>query len=164
MRTPGGRAARDRMLLAVPLLGPLFDKLYQSRSFRSVGTLIDAGVPLSDVLVLARDMSANHCYRELWTAVHTAVTNGEHLATPMADFPFIPEPVREMINCGDRTGRLGQVFVSLGEFIEEEYDRAMKTMCQLLEPIMIFVMGGIVGMVALALLLPLFGAASVAAR
>jgi type II secretory pathway component PulF len=69
-----------------------------------------------------------------------------------------------MINCGDRTGRLGQVFVSLGEFIEEEYDGAMKTMCQLLEPIMIFVMGGIVGMVALALLLPLFGAASVAAR
>lgn len=69
-----------------------------------------------------------------------------------------------MIDCGDGAGRLGPVFGSLAGFIEEEYDQAMKGLCQLLEPIMIIFVGGIIGMVAIALLLPMFGSASIAAH
>ena len=164
LRTPGGRAACDRLLLGLPLVGPLFNKLYQSRSFRAIGTLLDVGVPLSEVLLLARDMSANHCYRELWTSVHESVTRGDHVAVPMASFAFVPEPVRQMIDCGDRSGRLAQVFGSLAGFIEEEYDQAMKGLCQLLEPAMIVFIGGIIGLVTVALLLPMFGSAFVASH
>lgn len=164
LKSERGRAAADALLLRLPLMGPLFNKLYQSRSFRAVGTLLEVGVPLSEVLLLARDMSPNHCYRQLWTSVHDAVTRGEHVAVPLAKYGFVPEPVRQMIDCGDRSGRLAHVFGSLGGFIEEEYDQAMRGLCQLLEPAMIVFIGGIIGFVALALLLPMFGSAFVASH
>jgi type II secretory pathway component PulF len=162
-RTKAGRWRVDGLLLTLPVVGNLLNKLYQGRSFRSIATLVDVGVPLSDVLALTGNMSANRRYREMWDAVQTAVTNGEHIAAPMAAYPMIPEPVRQMIDCGDRAGRLGPVFDRLAGFIEEEYDQAMKNVCQLLEPALIVVIGGVIGFVAIALLLPLFRSASVAA-
>jgi type II secretory pathway component PulF len=164
LRTPWGRKLKDNAQLRLPLLGDVFNKFYQGRSFRTMGMLIEAGVPLSEVLELARSMSANTRYQKLWAAVHDGVTTGEHVATRMATFKFMPESIVHMIDCGDRAGRLSTVLQRLSEFIEEEYDQAMKTLCQFVEPLMIVLMGSIIGFVAISLLLPMFGAGNVMAK
>jgi type IV pilus assembly protein PilC len=164
IRTPWGRDLRDSAQLHLPLLGAVFNKFYQGRSFRTMGMLIEAGVPLSEVLELARSMSANTRYQKLWAAVHDGVTTGEHVATRMANFKFMPESIIHMIDCGDRAGRLSTVLQRLSEFIEEEYDQAMKTLCQFVEPLMIVLMGSIIGFVAISLLLPMFGAGNIMAQ
>jgi type IV pilus assembly protein PilC len=164
LRTAWGRAARDSAQLNLPLLGDVFNKYFQGRSFRTMGMLMDAGVPLTEVLELARSMSSNTSYQRLWAEVHEGVRNGEHIAARLPKFSMIPEPVVHMIDCGDRAGRLSTVLSRLAEFIEEEYDTAMKTLCQFVEPLMIMVMGGIIGFVAISLLLPMFGAGKVLAK
>jgi type IV pilus assembly protein PilC len=164
LRTPWGRTARDVAQLRLPLLGNVFNKYFQSRSFRTLGMLMDAGVPLTEVLELARCLSSNTCYQRLWAEVHEGVRNGEHISARMPKFSVIPEPDVHMIDCGDRTGRLSTVLTRLAEYIEEEYDTAMKTLCQFVEPLMIVVMGGIIGFVAISLLLPMFGAGKVMAK
>jgi type IV pilus assembly protein PilC len=164
LRTQWGRAAKDAAQLGLPLLGDVFNKYYQGRALRTMGMLMDAGVPLTEVLELAQSMSSNTCYQRLWAEVQEGVRNGEHIAERMPKFKVISEPVIQMIDCGDRAGRLSTVLTRLAEFIEEEYDTAMKTLCQFIEPLMIVVMGGIIGFVAISLLLPMFGAGRVLAK
>jgi len=164
LRTRWGRNAKDAAQLGLPLLGDVFNKYFQGRAFRTMGMLMDAGVPLSEVLELARSMSSNTRYQLLWSEVLEGVRNGEHIAQRMPKFNVISEPVVHMIDCGDRAGRLSTVLARLAEFIEEEYDTAMKTLCQFIEPLMIVVMGGIIGFVAISLLLPMFGAGRVLAK
>jgi type II secretory pathway component PulF len=164
LRTTTGRAAADRVQLSLPLFGEVLNKMFQSRAFRALATLIEAGVPLADALRLIRSMSSNICYARLWSDVERSVTNGEHIATAMRGFAFFPESVTQMIDSGDRAGRLGLVCHRLAEFIEEEYDQAIKTVAQMVEPLMILVMGSIIGFVAIALLLPVFKASTLVGR
>jgi len=164
LKTDAGGRIRDEAQLRIPLLGDVFNKFFQGRSFRAMGMLIESGVPLGEVLELAQNMSSNSCYRRMWASVEQGVTNGEHIAARLAEFKMIPESVVHMIDCGDRSGRLSMVFVKLATFIEEEYDSAMKTLCQFIEPLMIVLMGAIIGFVAISLLLPMFTAASTLAK
>jgi type IV pilus assembly protein PilC len=164
LKTKLGGRMRDEVQLRMPLLGDVFNKFFQGRSFRTMGMLIEAGVPLSEVLELAQNMSSNSCYRRMWQAVEEGVTNGEHIAARLAEHKMIPESVVHMIDCGDRSGRLSSVLVRLAAFIEDEYDSAVKTLCQFVEPLMIVLMGGIIGFVAISLLLPMFGAGQALAK
>jgi type II secretory pathway component PulF len=163
-RTPKGREFRDRMQLRIPLLGTLLSTLFQGRTFRALGTLLDAGVPVDKALRLAQEMSSNTLYRKLWVRVETGVTNGERIPVSLAQEKLLSESVVQMIDCGDRSGKLGYVFNRLADFLEQEYDRALKVVSQFVEPLMIIVMGGIIGFVAIAMLLPMFKVASVVAR
>jgi type IV pilus assembly protein PilC len=163
-RTPGGRVIRDRIQLKVPLLGNLFSQLFQGRTFRALGTLIEAGVPIAHTLRLAQEMSSNTFYRRLWARVEEGVTNGERIPALLNETRLLPESVVHMIDCGDRSGRLGFVFNRLADFIEQEYDRALKVLSQFVEPFMILLMGGIIGFVAISMLLPMFKVASVVAK
>ncbi len=164
LKTKLGRRVRDEVQLRTPLIGDVFNKFFLGRSFRTMGMLIESGVPLSEVLELAQNMSSNYCYRRMWLDVEDGVTNGEHIATRMAEHKMIPESVVHMIDCGDRSGRLSIVLVRLAAFIEEEYDASIKTLCQFVEPLMIVLMGSIIGFVAISLLLPMFGAGNALAK
>jgi type II secretory pathway component PulF len=164
LKTKLGGRMKDEFQLRTPLLGDVFNKFFQGRSFRTMGMLIESGVPLSEVLELAQNMSPNTCYRKMWAAVEEGVTNGEHIAQRMAEHKMIPESVVHMIDCGDRSGRLSIVLVRLAAFIEEEYDSAMKQLCQFVEPLMIVLMGSIIGFVAISLLLPMFNAGTALAK
>jgi type IV pilus assembly protein PilC len=157
--TAGGRATFDWLLLRVPVLSGIFHKLYQSRAFRAIGTLTEAGVPLSETLLLVRTMSTNTWYERLWASVEHEVENGQRIATPLLQSSLIPESVSQMIDSGDRSGRLGLVFTRLADYIEAEYEEAIKTGSRFIEPLMILIMGSVIGFVAIAMLLPMFGAA-----
>jgi type IV pilus assembly protein PilC len=163
-RTAGGRVIRDRIQLKLPFFGYLFAQLFQGRTFRALGTLIEAGVPIAQTLRLAQEMSSNTFYRRLWARVEEGVTNGERIPALLNETRLMPESVVHMIDCGDRSGRLGFVFNRLADFIEQEYDRALKVLSQFVEPLMILLMGSIIGFVAISMLLPMFKVASVVAK
>jgi type IV pilus assembly protein PilC len=125
---------------------------------------MDAGVPLSDVLSLVRTISTNSAYTRLWARVEEGVKNGERITVQLKQSRYISEIVLQMIDCGDRAGRLGQVLSRLADVLEDEYDQSIKTISQFIEPLMIIVMGGIIGFVAMSLMLPMFSASSLAAH
>lgn len=164
MRRPGGRALFDRVQLRLPVLGSVINKLLQSRAFRAFGTLAESGVPVDEILRLIRNTTGNTCYRALWAKAEEDVQNGQRLSVPLAASALIPPSVVQMIDCAERTGRIGKVFARLAEFAEKEYDQAITTTSQMLEPVMILVMGSVIGFVAIALLLPIFKSATVMAH
>ena len=164
LRTSHGKQVADYAQLKVPLVGNLLNKLDQSRTFRTLATLIEAGVPLTDTLALVRNISINSHYSTIWGDVERGVKSGERITRALARSPHISESIIQMIDCGDRSGRLGMVFTKLSDVIEQEYDEAIKTVAQFIEPIMILVMGGLIGFIAIALLLPMFKVSSVVAN
>ena len=163
LRTAAGKSAFDQLILNLPVVGQIVRGMQQSQACNTLGTLLRAGVPLLDTLAMVRQSSANVHYQNLWTDVIKAVRGGDRLASPMFESPLIPEPVAQMIDSGDRSGKLGQVLSRLGEVLEEQHRQAIKNATQLLEPAMIIIMGAIIGFIAIALLLPLFSAGRVMA-
>jgi len=159
-----GRRQLDVLSLRVPVVSNVMHKLCQSRMFRAMAILLDAGVPLIDAIDIVKEVVANHAYKALWVRVDEHIRHGENLSTPLLASPLVPESVTHMIESGERSGRLPFVFARLADFIEDEYDRAVKTATQFIEPCMILCMGGIVGFIAAALMLPLFQASQVAGR
>jgi type IV pilus assembly protein PilC len=149
------------MLIRLPVLRTIFNPLYQSRTFRTFSVLLDTGVPLVDALAIVRDVSPNVYYQKLWMEVDENIRHGESLAGPLLHSDLIPESIAQMIDNGDRSGKLSLVFTRLADFVEEEYNQALRTTTQMIEPLMILLMGSVIGFIAASLMLPLFQAGKV---
>ena len=162
-RTATGRRFFDWVKLNAPLFKHLFTQLYVSRSTRTMGTIVNAGVPMLDAVAITKQVTANTYYEQLWDEVSQGLEQGMQLSDPLAKSQLIPKPIVQMIRSGEKSGRLGQILCRIGEFSEEEFDRAVKASTQFIEPLMIGVMGTIIGFVAIALLLPIFSVGKVAA-
>ena len=160
-RSAGGRYLIDRLKIGVPVLGPLFRQLYVTRSVRTMGTMIDAGVPVLDMIDIVRDVTRNAVFEELWDTVHERLQRGAQLSDALFESPLIPRSVSQMIYAGEKSGRLGATMNKIAHFTEEEFDEQIRTTTNLIEPAMVGLMGGIVGFVAIALLLPIFSVSSV---
>ncbi|MBB6430038.1 type II secretion system F family protein [Algisphaera agarilytica] len=161
MRTHAGRRVFDRVKLSSPIFGDLFSKLYVTRSTRTMGTMINAGVPVLDMIAIVKDVTRNALYEDLWETVDDRLRQGAQLSDALFDSPLIPRSVAQMIYAGEKSGRLGQTMEKIAGFTEEEFDEQIKTTTNLIEPTMVAIMGGIVGFVAIALLLPIFSVSSV---
>ena len=162
-RTPTGRQWFDWLKLNTPLFRHLFTQLYVSRSTRTMGTIVNAGVPMLDAVAITKQVSVNCYFEQLWDQVSEGLEQGMQLSDPLAKSTLIPKSIVQMIRSGEKSGRLGQILCRIGEFSEEEFDRAVKASTQFIEPVMIGVMGSIIGFVAIALLLPIFSVGKVAA-
>jgi type IV pilus assembly protein PilC len=160
-RTRIGKTQIDRMLIRLPVLRSIFNPLYQSRTFRTFSVLLDTGVPLVEALAIVRDVTPNVFYQRLWMEVDEHIRHGEPLAGPLLQSDLIPESIAQMIDNGDRSGKLGLVFTRLADFVEEEYNQALRTATQMIEPLMILMMGSVIGFIAASLMLPLFQAGRV---
>ena len=163
MKTHAGRRVLDRLKLASPIFGELFAKLYVTRATRTMGTMINAGVPVLDMISIVKDVTRNSLYEDLWTKVDDRLRQGAQLSDALFDSPLIPRSVAQMIYAGEKSGRLGQTMEKIAGFTEEEFDEQIKTTTNLIEPTMVAIMGGIVGFVAIALLLPIFSVSTVVA-
>ena len=155
-RTSLAKQQRDFLAIKLPVFSGIFRALYQSRVFRASAVLLDAGVSIIDVMKIIQDVVPNTQYRNLWREVDDQIQRGEHLAGPLLSSSLVSESVAQMIDSGDRSGKLGLVFSRLADFMEQEYDRAIRTATQFIEPCMILCMGSIIGFVAASLMLPLF--------
>lgn len=155
-RTPQGRQFLDWMKISVPLLGPMYRKVTISRSIRTLGTLLSSGIPMLDALQLASDVTANVWYERLWRNVSQDVTEGKQICQSLSGEPLFPPMLVQMISAGEQTGRLGPVLERVSNFYDQEVETSLKTLTSLIEPLMITLMGGVVGGIALALMLPIF--------
>lgn len=160
--TAAGRRFFDWVKLSVPVMRNLFTQLYVTRSCRTLGTMINAGVPMLDAVEITKQVTNNSYFEELWDEVDQHLRQGMQLSDPLFKSPLMPRSVVQMIRSGEKSGRLGQVLGRVAEFTEEEFDRAVKGATQFIEPVMIVVMGSLIGFVAISLLLPIFSVGQVA--
>lgn len=161
IKTHQGKRLFDRSKLIAPVFGNLFSQLYVTRATRTMGTMISAGVPVLDMVLIVRDVTRNAMFEELWDDVDERLRRGAQLSDALFESPLIPRSVAQMIYAGERSGRLGPTMDKIAHFTEEEFDEQIKTTTNLIEPTMVAIMGGIIGFVAIALLLPIFSVSTV---
>jgi type IV pilus assembly protein PilC len=164
LKTQSGKRAADWLQLHVPLLGKMFRKLHLARSIRMIGTMAGAGVPLTDAVSTANDLSNNVYFRELWTGVLEKIQTGRQLWECLNENPLVPRAVSQMIHSGEKAGKLSFVMDQVSMFAETELKEQIGELTRYIEPLMIVIMGVIIGGVALALLLPIFTISRVVAH
>ena len=154
-KTNFGRAATDIVLLRVPVLGTLMRKTAIARFTRTLGTLISAGVPILEAVLITRDTSGNYVFEKALTQVHDSIREGETFAVPLRASKTCDAIVVNMIDVGEETGDLDVMLMKIADNYDEEVDVAVASLLSLLEPFMVVVLGGIVLLIVLALFLPL---------
>jgi len=142
--------------LMVPLFKKMFRALYISRSLHTMGQLVNAGVPILDTLSITAEISGNVLYRRMWRSVFSAVKQGKKLSMPLAKSPLLPRAVVQMINAGEESGKLGEVLDEVSDFYAKELKSVIKSVTAMIEPLMIVLMGSIVGFIAMSIILPIF--------
>lgn len=162
-RTATGQRVIDYAKIHSPIIGRLFQKLYITRATRTMGTMINSGVSVLDMVSIVRQVTDNIFFRDLWDEVDERLRQGSQLSEPLFASPLIPRSISQMIFSGERSGRLGRVMEKIAAYTEDEFDDAVKTTTQFIEPLMIGIMGGIIGFVAISLLLPIFSVSTVVA-
>jgi type IV pilus assembly protein PilC len=155
-RTQPGRRVVHYLQLHLPLVGPMFRKLHLARSMRMIGTMAGAGIPLTDCVSTANDLCGNVYFQELWTHVLERIQHGRQLWETMMDHPLVPRSIAQMILSGEKSGKLSLVMDQVSGFAEQELKEQIADLTRYIEPLMIMIMGLIIGGVALALLLPIF--------
>jgi len=164
LKTRGGRILLHRVLLNTPLIGPMCQKACLARSLRTMATMVSSGVGLLDGLAITAQAAGNHFYAVLWNELAQSIREGSGLAETLFGYKLIPRTITQMIDAGERTGRLAEVMDRVAGFVEEDLKVAIKTITSMIEPVMIIVMGLLVGGIALALLLPVFSISKVVAQ
>jgi type IV pilus assembly protein PilC len=154
--TYGGRRTIDRMILKLPVLGVLMQKIAVSRFCRTLATLISSGVPILDGLEITARTSGNAIIEDAIMAVRKAVESGMTLAQPLKESGVFPAMVVQMIGVGEQTGALDAMLSKIADFYEDEVDQAVANLLTLLEPIMIMFLGVTVGGIVISMYLPLF--------
>jgi type IV pilus assembly protein PilC len=153
--TRRGRLWFDGFKLRMPVLGPVFRKLAIARFTRTLGTLISSGVPILQALNIIKEATGNAVVGRLAGRVHENVEQGESIAAPLRESRIFPAMVVGMVDVGEQTGALPEMLNKVADNYDEEVDNAVSAMTSLLEPIMIVVLGVIVGCIVVALFLPL---------
>ena len=151
-----GRCCIDWLRLHVPLIGPLYAKLYLTRSASTMATLFAAGVSLPDIIRIARSVTSNTFFDRMWDAMERDVRGGEVLSRSVAESPYVSASVASMIASGERAGELEIVMEKVASYSEDELEHSVKNLTTMLEPLMVIFLGLLVGSVALSLLLPIF--------
>ncbi len=164
LRTPTGRYHADRARLKLPAIGKLYEKVYISRSFRTLATMLSSGVDVLDGMRIAAGVAGNRLYRDMWLRVADGLKQGRTLSEEMFSTSLIPRGVAQMVASGDKTGRLASVMERIADFCESDLKIGIKAMTSMIEPVMIVIMGLIVGGIAMALLLPIFSISKVVAN
>jgi type IV pilus assembly protein PilC len=155
-RTELGGWWLDKMRLNIPVVKGMFRALYISRSLHTMGQLINAGVPMLDTLAITGDISGNRMFKAMWKSVYTSVKQGKKIAAPLNRATLLPKAVTQMITAGEESGKLGEVLDEISAYYQKTLKDKIKAVTSMIEPIMIIVMGSVVGFIAMAIILPIF--------
>ncbi len=146
----------DKLKLGVPVVRAMFKALYISRSLQTMGQLINAGVPMLDTLAITGDISGNRLYKNMWRTVYGNVKQGKKIAQPLNRTTLLPRAVTQMISAGEESGKLGEVLDEISTYYAKQLRERIKAVTSMIEPIMIIIMGSVVGFIAMAIILPIF--------
>ncbi len=155
-KTNRGHLWIDRFLLRVPVIGGLLLKASIARFTRTLGTLVSAGVPILDSLSITSRTAGNRVVEQAGFAVRESITQGKTMAEPLIESGVFPPMVCQMIGAGEMTGALDQMLSKIADFYEDEVDTAVATLTSLMEPLVIVVLGTVIGGLVIAMYLPIF--------
>ncbi len=151
----GGRYVLDFVGLKIPVFGTLLQKSAVARFTRTLGTLISAGVPILEAILITRETAGNEVYSRAMEKVHDSIREGESFAAPLRATRVCDGLVTNMIDVGEETGELDKMLLKIADNYEEDIDVAVASLVSLLEPLMVVLLGSIVGFIVIALFLPL---------
>ncbi|MGH2920064.1 MAG: type II secretion system F family protein [Solirubrobacteraceae bacterium] len=156
-KTAKGRSIWQRFLLRIPFkIGDIFQKVALARWSRTFSALMGAGVPLLQAIDITSQTAGNVVVEDAMTKVTESVKAGGTIAQPLMDSPVFPSMVGHMVKVGEETGALTTMLTKIGDFYEDQVEAAVKALTSILEPVMIVLVGGIVGFIVISMYLPLF--------
>jgi type IV pilus assembly protein PilC len=156
-RRPEGRLFTDRVLLGIPLLGKILARTAVARFSLTLATLLGSGVPLLKGLEVAAASSGNSVFQQALRSVRKEVLNGRAVFRPMEESGVFPPLVTRMVAVGEEAGELDKMLEHLSDFYEEESEQAVSQMMTALEPVLVVLLGVLVGGIVLSMYLPIFG-------
>jgi type IV pilus assembly protein PilC len=155
-RSPALRLKVDRFKLRLPVFGSLFTKLAISRWARTLGTLLAVGVPIIRALEIVGGTAGNAVIAEAMEDVKAAVRVGAPISRPLAKHPLFPSMVVQMMEVGEQTGQTSQMLDKVADFYEDEANTATESLTSALEPLMVVLLGAVIGVMVVCLYLPMF--------
>jgi type IV pilus assembly protein PilC len=154
--TKSGRLRTDRAFLRFPVLGAVLRKSAVSRFTRTLGTLIGSGVPILQGLEITAKTAGNKVLEQAIDKTSHSISQGDTIAEPLAESGVFPPMVVQMIAIGEQTGALDEMLAKIADFYDEEVDAAVEALTAAIEPLMIVLMGTMVGGMLIAMYLPMF--------
>jgi len=154
--TPAGRSMHDSTMLRIPVIGTLQRRTVVARFARTLGTLVQSGVPILQALQITKDTAGNVMLSNAIAKIYNSVREGEAVAVPMRATNMFPDMVTSMVEVGEEIGQLPDMLMKVADVYEEEVDNSVASLTSIIEPVMIVVLAGIVGSVVFAVFLPMF--------
>jgi type II secretory pathway component PulF len=151
-----GRMLRDRFFVGGPLISGLSNKIYTCEMLRTLGYLMESHVPLLEAINVTIPTIWNQYYRRFLDEIRNTVDQGGRFAQPFAANPHIPQTVTQMVTIGEEVGKLPMVMLRLARFYDTEIEQELKKFAAKLEPAALVIMGGVVGLIVSAVILPMF--------
>ncbi len=159
--TDKGEFAIDKMLLHMPIVGILLRRIAVAKFTRTLGTMIQSGVPILDALNVVARTAGNRIIEQAVFRVADSITEGRTIAEPLEETGVFPSMVVQMINVGESTGALDVMLEKIADFYDEEVDQAVDNLTAAIEPLMMVFLGGLIGGLVIAMYLPIFKLSSV---
>jgi type IV pilus assembly protein PilC len=154
--TPAGRRFIDQLLLKIPIIGVLLQKIAIARFTKTLSTLISSGIPILEGLDITSRAAGNVIYEETIKKIQKEVEAGKNMTTPMEDSGKFPTMVIQMVNVGEQTGELDSMMDRVATFYEDEVDRSVANLMSLLEPLLLVFLGCTIGTIVVSMYLPMF--------
>lgn len=154
--TPSGRRTMDRIFLQLPLFGDLVQKTATARFCRTFGSLSRSGVPILTSLEIVRDTAGNQVISDAIDEARKEIQTGGMISLALQKHRVFPIMAIQMISIGEETGELDQMLMKVADFYEDEVEQAVKALTSIMEPLMIIVLGGMVGSILISMYLPMF--------
>jgi len=145
----------DKVSLHIPILGKILQKTVIARTTRTLGTLVASGVPILEAIIIARDTAGNAVFSRAFDTIYTAIREGESIAVPLKQTGVCDDIVVNMVDVGEETGALDEMLYKVADVYDEEVEVLVQGLVNLLEPIMVVILGVIVGFIVIALFYPL---------
>lgn len=156
-RSVEGRRVGGIYILKIPILGEVYKKIFISRFCETAGTLINGGIPVVTAFEVAGESTGNYVYQKIGYKVADAVKKGESISSILKkDYEYLPPLVSQMVAVGEGTGRLDSILKKVAGYFQKEVDRAFGTMIDLLQPILVVIIGILVAFLVSAVLLPIY--------
>jgi type IV pilus assembly protein PilC len=158
-KQPAGRKWAHRTMLRMPIVGMVLRKIAVARFTRTLGTLLSSGVPILDALEIVAKTAGNVIVEEAILYTRIKISEGKNMAAPLMETNVFPPMVVQMVGVGEQTGALDAMLNKIADFYEDEVDVAVASLTSLIEPAMMVIIGGTVGVVLIAMYLPIFSLA-----
>ena len=156
LKSKKGRVRFDALKLKLPLIGDLIKKIEVGRITRTLGTLIESGVPILDAIALVKDIVDNKTIAGSMTQIYEKVKEGERLSQPLADMDIFPSLAIHMIKVGEETGNLSGMLLKVANNYDKVVKNLVKKVVSLMEPVMILLMGVVIGSIVVSMLMAIF--------